>query len=581
MNRKLGFFVGGALVSSMALVAVLGWNHWLKTPSPRQLMGQQTADLATDGNAEPASKKRKGPPTSSVQPPETTSAVEEKDRDQEAAAGSREIQAERKQARLSQPSARPSPAKEKRAKAAVPMAPSFDIVRVEPDGSAVIAGRAAPHAQVEIIVNGRVVARVKADETGAWTHVSDAPLFVGDQQLVSLRARTEDSRVAQASQAVVVSMLPARQGGKPLVMLSRPNAPSRVLQKPAAPSPGADGERREALAKAEKAQRRQLAAAHEKMRRAQHLAAVRSGALELQRETEKLLAALREEEREERQARRAREEGATSQEKAPASQEKAPATPLELQTVDYDSSGAIYFTGRSAANASLRLYVDNRHLADVRADETGAWSWKGTARIAAGRHVLRIDRLMEDGRVVERIELPFVRASREELVAARQHTAPSLQQPVQTEESRQEQEQHLAAAQLEEKKEAGASMKEAPRKGKNAGTIEQDDGQAHGQDMRMAAATGPDDGGKQPARTTDGKQGGFIIVQPGNNLWNIARVIYGRGIRYTTIYEANREQIRDPDLIYPGQVFTAPGLPPRELRIPPQRRTPLKPEELN
>ena len=49
-----------------------------------------------------------------------------------------------------------------------------------------------------------------------------------------------------------------------------------------------------------------------------------------------------------------------------------------------------------------------------------------------------------------------------------------------------------------------------------------------------------------------------IFVQPGNNLWRIARMIYGRGIRYTVIYEANRDQIRDPDLIFPGQVFLLP-----------------------
>ena len=49
-----------------------------------------------------------------------------------------------------------------------------------------------------------------------------------------------------------------------------------------------------------------------------------------------------------------------------------------------------------------------------------------------------------------------------------------------------------------------------------------------------------------------------VIVQPGNNLWTIAERKYGEGFRYTTIFEANKEQIRDPDLIYPGQVFDLP-----------------------
>jgi len=51
---------------------------------------------------------------------------------------------------------------------------------------------------------------------------------------------------------------------------------------------------------------------------------------------------------------------------------------------------------------------------------------------------------------------------------------------------------------------------------------------------------------------------GRVIVQPGNSLWRIARRVYGEGLRYTVIYEANAEQIRDPDLIYPGQVFSVP-----------------------
>jgi nucleoid-associated protein YgaU len=57
----------------------------------------------------------------------------------------------------------------------------------------------------------------------------------------------------------------------------------------------------------------------------------------------------------------------------------------------------------------------------------------------------------------------------------------------------------------------------------------------------------------------EGLREGSVIVQPGQSLWRIARETYGRGIRYTVIYEANREQIRNPDLIYPGQIFVLPG----------------------
>ena len=49
-----------------------------------------------------------------------------------------------------------------------------------------------------------------------------------------------------------------------------------------------------------------------------------------------------------------------------------------------------------------------------------------------------------------------------------------------------------------------------------------------------------------------------VTVQPGSTLWAISRAAYGEGILYVRVYEANRDRIRDPDLIYPGQVFTIP-----------------------
>ena len=52
---------------------------------------------------------------------------------------------------------------------------------------------------------------------------------------------------------------------------------------------------------------------------------------------------------------------------------------------------------------------------------------------------------------------------------------------------------------------------------------------------------------------------GRVVVQPGQSLWRLARTAYGSGVRYTVIYLANREQIRDPRLIYPGQAFSVPA----------------------
>ena len=49
-----------------------------------------------------------------------------------------------------------------------------------------------------------------------------------------------------------------------------------------------------------------------------------------------------------------------------------------------------------------------------------------------------------------------------------------------------------------------------------------------------------------------------LVVVRGDNLWNIAQAHYGHGLHHTMIYGANKEQIRDPDLIYQGQVLSLP-----------------------
>jgi len=63
----------------------------------------------------------------------------------------------------------------------------------------------------------------------------------------------------------------------------------------------------------------------------------------------------------------------------------------------------------------------------------------------------------------------------------------------------------------------------------------------------------------EPADTQNLAPGSFVVVQPGNSLWRLAQRTYGKGLRYHMIFEANQDLIRNPDLIYPGQVFRLPG----------------------
>lgn len=63
---------------------------------------------------------------------------------------------------------------------------------------------------------------------------------------------------------------------------------------------------------------------------------------------------------------------------------------------------------------------------------------------------------------------------------------------------------------------------------------------------------------EQPDLAALSPEGDKLIVQPGNSLWRLARNTYGDGKRFSVIYEANKDRIRDPNLIYPGQVFDLP-----------------------
>ena len=73
----------------------------------------------------------------------------------------------------------------------------------------------------------------------------------------------------------------------------------------------------------------------------------------------------------------------------------------------------------------------------------------------------------------------------------------------------------------------------------------------------MLAALDPQSGTQTNAASRQNIS--VVTVQPGNTLWGIAKRNYGSGIMYVRVFNANRDRIRNPDLIYPGQVFSVPS----------------------
>jgi len=113
-------------------------------------------------------------------------------------------------------------------------APSFDVVRIDPKGNLVMAGRALAGATVVILDGDKEIGRVTADGRGEWVFIPEAPVAPGTRQF-SLRSTDADGD-AVYSQNIVVMSVPERDGEILIVEQSRGGGRSRVLQGPTAPA---------------------------------------------------------------------------------------------------------------------------------------------------------------------------------------------------------------------------------------------------------------------------------------------------------------------------------------------------------
>ncbi len=122
----------------------------------------------------------------------------------------------------------PAPAVEE--EPAEPALPAFDIVRVDRNGYAVIAGRAKPGASVTVFANGEEIASETADSSGSWALTVDTPLDAGPVEL-SLEMTTVDGLTVRSDETIVI-YVPDREGDRPLVLRTTPGGATEVLQDP-------------------------------------------------------------------------------------------------------------------------------------------------------------------------------------------------------------------------------------------------------------------------------------------------------------------------------------------------------------
>ena len=110
--------------------------------------------------------------------------------------------------------------------------PTFDIARIETSGDAVIAGRAAPGASVELLRNGEVHDRAVANAEGQFAMVPPR-LPAGNYDLTLRADKAADGKPATSKQSVAVALAP-NTNDRPVVALMTPDKPTVVLSQPGA-----------------------------------------------------------------------------------------------------------------------------------------------------------------------------------------------------------------------------------------------------------------------------------------------------------------------------------------------------------
>ncbi|EKF42926.1 peptidoglycan-binding LysM [Nitratireductor indicus C115] len=380
--------------------------------------------------------------------------------------------------------------------------PSFDLVRVEPDGSMVVAGRASANARVEILQGTRVLGTTTSGANGDFAAVLDEPLAPGDYQIV-LRATTQDNVAANSIETAIVTV-PDNADGQVLALVDRPGAPSKLITVPEAqpqnPSVG-QGPLKEGQAEQPAGQ---AAAPQQPMAQAPEASA-----------TDKNIADTRQDAPADGQAAIAQAQPIP----APATQPQTAAQPSKeevqphIEAVEIDGR-QIFVAGTAKPDTRIRVYANEILLGETETPSSGRFLIEAVRDLPAGDYIVRADMLSADGRtVIARAAVPFTRAEGEQVAAVAQP-----QQP--------------------------AGERFAAGNGETAAPAVAEGGAASSDGTTTAPKLEPVDGS--------------VIIRRGDTLWQISRRVYGRGVRFSTIYLANQDQISDPNRIWPGQVFAIP-----------------------
>ena len=238
------------------------------------------------------------------------------------------------------------------------------------------------------------------------------------------------------------------------------------------------------------------------------------------------------------------------------------AASVTIETIAYTPEGAVQVGGRGAEGAALRLYLDNAEIATLTVPKGGAWlATLGDAE--PGIYTLRVDQMDASGKVTSRFETPFKRESLEALAALSgrlDKLAPAAEPVVPAEAVPEPAPEAVVAevapepAPVADETAVLAAPEPAPEP-----TAEPEPAVAVAEPEPVAEPAVTAEAAPEPAPEPVAAPAVTVTVQPGFTLWGIAQQNLGDGVLYVQLFEANADQIKDPDLIYPGQVFAVPG----------------------
>ena len=354
--------------------------------------------------------------------------------------------------------------------------PSFDVVRVDPDGSTVVAGKAEPGSKIVLRVDGVEISATTADDTGNFVGLFVLDSSAAPRMLTMSSILPDQTEVAAAAE---VALAPTQA---PIVVAAGEQDPdaTSVQPEPAAIAPATP---------------------------------TAPAALLVTKDGVKVL---------------------QSGEQAAAPDGTAN---LSIDTISYTAIGDVQLSGREGSDTVVRIYLDNAPLIDVMADETGLWA-STMPPITPGIYTLRVDQLAADGTVSASVETPFKRETQDALAAATQ--APDTAVEIAVAEPATEPAPAADPA-------ATATPAKPPVDPAVTATAE-------------PAVPALAENSAAPVASAAAKPTPpvSITVQPGFTLWGIASQQFGDGVMYVQVFEANKDKIRDPNLIYPGQVFVIP-----------------------